>query len=143
MRSESRIFNGLAGFLILLAVIYGVWTRATNEGTDWVGTVALVLSAGLCGLCGQYFSFVARRIDLRPEDRGDADVTDGAGDLGFFSPGSYWPIALAASASLAGMGVVFWQSWLMALGAVAIIAASGGLLFEYYTGSRGEGEGGY
>ncbi len=51
--------------------------------------VALALSGLLCLMCGGYFWFVSRRIDLRPEDRDDAEIADGAGEIGFFSPGSY------------------------------------------------------
>jgi hypothetical protein len=142
MRSESRIFNGIALFLFVMAAVYGLWTREITEGsaigTEWVGVVALILSGLLCLMCGGYFQFIARRIEPRPEDRADAEISEGAGDLGFFSPGSYWPITLAASASLAGLGLVFWAPWLMVIGAVAIIGAVGGLLFEYYTGSHAQ-----
>jgi hypothetical protein len=138
VKSEARIFNGLTAFLWLLAVIYYVWTNNTGEGADWVGTTALILSGGLCGLCGGYFWFVSRRIDPRPEDRGDAEIDEGAGELGFFSPGSYWPLGLALSAAFAGLGIVFWATWLIILGGIAIIVAVGGLLFEYYIGPSAE-----
>jgi hypothetical protein len=140
MRSESRIFNGIALFLFVMAAVYGLWTReielGSAPGTEWVGVVALILAGLLCMMCGGYFSFVARRIDPRPEDRADAEISEGAGDLGFFSPGSYWPITVAASASIAGLGIVFWAPWLMIIGGIAVITSVGGLLFEYYTGSH-------
>ena len=66
MKSESRIFNLLALFLFAMAAVYGVWTSKTGEGTEWVGVVALILSGLLCGMCGQFFSLVARRIEARP-----------------------------------------------------------------------------
>jgi len=138
MKSESRIFNGVALFLFVMAAVYGIWTKNTSEGTDWVGTTALVLTGGLCFLCGAYFSFVARRIEPRPEDRADAEIDEGAGELGFFSPGSYWPFGLAVAASLGGLGIVFWAPWLIGLGAVAVIASVSGLLFEYYIGASAE-----
>ncbi len=136
MKLESRIFNSLALFLFITATVYHIWTGNTAEGADWVGTTALVLSGGLCGLCGLYFSFVARRIEPRPEDRDDAEIDEGAGDLGFFSPGSYWPVGIALSVAIAGLGAVYWAPWLILVGGVAIISTVGGLLFEYYTGSR-------
>ncbi len=136
MKLESRIFNGLALFLFIVAAVYYIWTDNTAEGADWVGTPALVLSGGLCGLCGLYFAFIARRIEPRPEDRDDAEIDEGAGELGFFSPGSYWPFGLALAVAIAGLGAVFWAAWLIAVGAVAIIGMVGGLLFEYYTGNR-------
>jgi hypothetical protein len=142
MKSESRIFNGIALFLFVMAAVYGLWTREIDtgsaRGTEWVGVVAMILAGLLCSMCGGYFAFVARRIEPRPEDRADAEISEGAGDLGFFSPGSYWPITVAGAASLAGLGIVFWAPWLMVIGTVAIIAAVGGLLFEYYTGSHAQ-----
>ena len=136
MRSEARIFNGITVFLWVIAAVYAIWTGNTTEHTDWVGATALVLSGGLCGLCGGYFWFVARRIDLRPEDRGDAEIDEGAGELGFFSPGSYWPLGIALAAALTGFGIAFWAPWLLALGGVALLITIGGLLFEYYVGQN-------
>jgi hypothetical protein len=134
MRTESRIFNGVAVFLFASATVYAIWTgKERNVGTDWIGTVALVLSGMLCLMCGLYFSFVARRIEPRPEDRLDAEIDEGAGDVGFFSPGSYWPFGVALAAAVAGLGVAFWYPWLIAVGMVAVLLAAGGLLFEYYT----------
>ena len=49
-------------------------------------------------MCGGFFWFVSRRIDLRPEDRPDGEIAEGAGEIGFFSPGSYWPFGLALAA---------------------------------------------
>ena len=72
-----------------------------------------MLSGGLTGLIGGFFWFVSRRIDARPEDRKDADIADGAGELGFFSPASYWPFALALSAALMGLALAFFYSWLI------------------------------
>ena len=134
MRSESRIFNGVAAFLFFIAIIYSVWSgKERDVGTDWVGAVAMVLSGLLCLMCGLYFSFIARRIEPRPEDRSDGEISDGAGELGFFSPGSYWPFGLALSASVVGIGVAFWYPWLIGIGVAALMATVGGLLFEYYT----------
>ncbi len=87
-------------------------------------------------MCGGFFWFVARRIDLRPEDRPDGEIVDGAGEIGFFSPGSYWPFGLALAVLIAGIGMVYWMWWLIAAGLVGVLIGTGGLLFEYYTGSR-------
>ncbi len=137
MKSESRIFNLVAVFLFACAAVYAWWTTSdfagSTEGTEWTGVTAMVLSGALCGMCGMYFQFVARRIEPRPEDKPDAEVSDGAGELGFFSPGSYWPFGLALAAAVVGLGLAFWSVWLIIVGGVALLAATGGLLFEYYT----------
>lgn len=130
MKVEALVFNIIAIFCVAAAVTYGVWAK------EPIGTTALVLSAGLTGMIGAFFWFVSRRIDARPEDRKDAEIADGAGELGFFSPASYWPLGLALSVALAGLGLAFWYFWLIAIAAVAIICTVGGLLFEYYVGQN-------
>ena len=130
MKVESLIFGIIAFFCVAAAVVYGLWAQ------EPIGTTALVLSGGLTGLIGGFFWFVSRRIDARPEDRKDADIADGAGELGFFSPGSYWPFALALSAATMGLALAFWYSWLIVIGAVALLVTIGGLLFEYYVGQN-------
>ena len=130
MKIESLIFGIIATFCIAAAVVYGVWAQ------EPIGTTALVLSGGLTGLIGGFFWFVSRRIDARPEDLKDAEIADGAGELGSFSPGSYWPFALALSAGLMGLALAFWYSWLIIMGGIALLLTIGGLLFEYYVGQN-------
>jgi hypothetical protein len=138
MKIEARIFLWIALFCWALAAVYGYWTYLDDphHRIEWVGFAALILSGGLLGISGSFFWFVSRRIDPRPEDRSDGLIAEAAGELGFFSPGSYWPIGIAGAATFAGMGLAFVQLWLFIIGAVAIIATVGGLLFEYYIGGR-------
>ncbi|MEV0650922.1 cytochrome c oxidase subunit 4 [Phytomonospora sp. NPDC050363] len=136
MKTEAKIFHVIWVTLLVFAGGYVWWAKAVDGKIEWVGTVALVLSACLIAMCGLYFSFVARRIDPRPEDREDGEMAEGAGEVGFFSPGSYWPFGIAATCTIAGVGVVFWYPWLIAVGLIAVLVTVGGLLFEYYTGTR-------
>jgi hypothetical protein len=136
MKTEYKIFGVVALFLIAAMGVYWWWTDSTLGNVEYVGVVALFLSFVLCTMIGGYFWFVSRRIDPRPEDRDEGEIADGAGEIGFFSPGSYWPFGLALSATIAGLGLVFWQVWLIAAGMIAVIFAACGLLFEYYSGTR-------
>jgi len=136
VKTEYKIFAGVAAFLFSMAILYGLWTNGESGQMEWIGVVALVLSGLLCSMCGGFFWFVSRRIDLRPEDREDAEIIEGAGEIGFFSPGSYWPFGMAVSATVAGLGLVFWMWWLIALGLVMVIFAASSMIFEYYTGTR-------
>jgi len=136
LKTEYKIFAGVAVFLFAAAAVYGIWTNGASGGVEWIGTVALILSGLLCSMCGGFFWFVSRRIDLRPEDREDGEIAEGAGEIGFFSPGSYWPFGLALSASIAGLGLVFWMWWLIALGLILVIVSASSMIFEYYTGTR-------
>jgi hypothetical protein len=132
VKVEALIFNIIGLFCVIAAVVYGFWAR------EPIGTTALVLSAGLTFLIGGFFWFVSRRIDARPEDRKDADIADGAGELGFFPPASYWPFGLAMSAALMGLALAFFYSWLILIAAAALLITIGGLLFEYYVGQNAQ-----
>jgi hypothetical protein len=129
MKVEGRIFLFLFGFLAIATVVYGILAR------EWAGTTALALSSGLAFLIGFYVLFTGRRIDERPEDNPEGEVADGAGELGFFSPHSWWPLALASSASIVVLGLVFaW--WIVALGVACLGISIVGFVFEYYRGQE-------
>lgn len=134
MKIEAKLFELLTVFFILVAIVYGVFTYFSRTGLEWAGLTAIVLSAGLTLIVGTYFRFVARRLDVRPEDYEEAEISDGAGELGFFSPGSYWPILVAGSAALAALALAFFQLWMIVVAGAAVIAATAGLVFEYHLG---------
>jgi hypothetical protein len=135
MHIEARLFEFLTAFFALTAVGYGVLTAMyATGGIEWAGTTALVLTTGLTLITGTFFRFVARRLDTRPEDYEDAEIADGAGELGFFSPGSWWPLLIALSASVTAVATALWLPWLLAAGVVFILASVAGLVFEYYIG---------
>lgn len=132
MKVETRIFIIIAVFCFIVAVVYAWWAR------EVVGIVGISLTGGLCLIIGTYFWFVSRRVEQRPEDNPDADVTDGAGELGFFSPGSYWPFGLALGAALGAVALAFFYAWLIAIAAVVILLMVAGLVFEYHVGPNHE-----
>ncbi|MDT4999302.1 MAG: hypothetical protein QOK12_1407 [Mycobacterium sp.] len=135
MHIEARLFEFLTAFFALVTVVYAVLTALyANGGVEWAGTTALVLTTGLTLITGTFFRFVARRLDTRPEDYEDAEISDGAGELGFYSPGSWWPLLIALSASVTAVAVALWLPWLIATGGTFVIATAAGLVFEYYTG---------
>ncbi|MBB3661201.1 MULTISPECIES: cytochrome c oxidase subunit 4 [Prauserella salsuginis group] len=135
MKNEARLFDIVMVFAFFVAVVYGVMTGVmTEDGVEPIGTVALILTGGLTLLVGSYIRFVGRRIPDRPEDNEEAEVSDGAGELGFFSAGSYWPAGLAAFAALAGISLAFMQIWLLIFAIIGLLITIGGLVFEYHSG---------
>ena len=102
---------------------------------DPTGTTALVLTTGLCGLMTFYLFYTSRHIAPRPEDRPEAEIPEGAGELGFFSPYSWWPLYTGLAVAVCVLGVVFgW--WLLIIGTGALVIAVSGFVFEYYTGEH-------
>jgi len=126
MHVEARLFELLTAFFFVAAIVYVILSK------EPAGSAALFLTGGLALIVSTYFRFVARRLEQRPEDNPEAEVSDGAGDVGFFSPGSYWPITLAFAAGLLGISVAFWYVWAIVIAGVFLLVAVGGLVFEYH-----------
>lgn len=124
MKFAWRMFAGIAVFYAILAAVYN---RLSSE---IVGSAALGLSAGLAGLVGFYFWYTNKRVGLQPQDKEDGEIYEGAGELGFFSPGSWWPLAVAAASIVVGLGLILgW--WLSAIGIGLLVASVVGFTFEY------------
>jgi cytochrome c oxidase subunit IV len=126
VKTESRIFEILTIFFFVVAIIYLVIAK------EPAGTAALFLTGGLSLIVGTYFRFVSRRLELRPEDNPGAEVSDGAGDVGFFSPGSYWPFGLALSVALVAISLAYMYFWALTISGVILLISIGGLIFEYH-----------
>lgn len=127
LRVEGYLFVLCAVFFGVSDVVYWFWSK------DPTGTTALALTVGLAGLVGFYLLFTGNRIGLRPEDNPDAEISDGAGELGFYSPHSWWPLFTAGAAALAALGLAIgW--WLFLIGIFCVVLASIGFVFEYYRG---------
>jgi len=121
----------LAGCVFFFAVTAIYWF-VTNE---IIGTTALLLTGGMAILIGFYVLLSTRRLGRLPEDENDAAIDEANPDYGFFSPHSWWPLALAISAAMIFFGFVV-ASWIVVLGVLALFYSLIGLLFEYYRPSR-------
>ena len=116
MKTNWMLFVGLSIFYVIITIVY--W-QVDGEA---LGITGLLLSACLAGMVGFYIWFTAKRIghDL-PEDRPTAEIAEGAGELGFYSPHSWWPLPVALSAIIMGVSlVVGWWLTLISLGALVI-----------------------
>ena len=129
MKAEAWIFVVCTVFFALVSPAYWFITY------DPTGTSALVMTALLNALVTFYLGFHATRMEPRPEDRLNGEIADGAGELGFFPPYSWWPLWCALTLGLIVLGVVigWWMTIIgFGLGAVAL----SGLVFEYYRGEH-------
>lgn len=129
MKVNGYVFSIIAAFLAITASVYWYLSR------DPTGATCIALAGGLGLLIGFYLLFTATRMEARPEDRGDADISEGAGVIGHFSPGSWWPILIAGSVLFVILGIIF-GVWLLLLGVLALGIAVVGLLFEHYAGAN-------
>ena len=134
MKIEGYIFGFIAAFLVPVTLVYWFLSK------DPTGTWCLALSIGLTGMVGYYLLFTARRMEARPEDRPDAEISEGSGEIGFFPPHSWWPIALAAGFTVTMVGLII-GPFLVLIGGLMLVITVLGLLFEYYVGiNRTQGQ---
>jgi protein-S-isoprenylcysteine O-methyltransferase Ste14 len=127
MKFEGGLFIGCAIFFGVVDVIYWFLSKEVT------GTTALALSVALAFLTGFYLLFTGRRLPERPEDNADGEIEQGTGELGFFSPHSWWPLYVGLSAAIAALGVAIgW--WLFLIGLLALFLTVIGFVFEYYRG---------
>lgn len=130
MKIEAWLFLLLGVFFIPVAVVYGFMV----DWNEHVGFLALFLLAALCLMIGVYVYYTGNRVGPRPEDRLDAEVHEGSGEQGHFSPWSWWPLVLALAAASGFLGLaVGW--WVFLFGAGLAVIALVGWVYEY---SRGD-----
>ncbi len=125
MKASWKLFGGLSVFYVIMTVIY--W----QIGGEEVGIAGMLLSACLAGMVGFYVWFTQKRIGVTlPEDNLTAEISDGAGELGFYSPHSWWPLPVALSACVFALGlIVGW--WLSLIGLGALVISIIGMVTEY------------
>jgi hypothetical protein len=125
MKVNWQLFSGLSVFYVLMTIIY--W----QVGGEPVGVGGMLLAACLAGMVGFYVWFTQKRIGtVLPEDNLAGEIADGAGELGFYSPHSWWPLPVALSACTMGLGLIIgW--WLTLIGVGAIMISIIGMVTEY------------
>lgn len=143
MKTNARLFLFLTAFYALDALIYGWYSYnymikyvggEKVQQIEWIGTAAIGMLAFLAGFIYFYVNKSANNTALLPEDRLDANIEDGDAEIGFFSPWSWWPLALGFFAAIVflSLAVGWWLTFVsVPLALVAVI----GFVFEY---SRGQ-----
>src|SRR3984957_19833010 len=127
MKVEGWLFLGCGVFL---GGPHAVYWYTSKEVT---GTAALAFAVGLAFLTGFYVLFTGRRLPRRPEDDPQGEISQATGELGFFSPHSWWPLFVGLAAATAALGAAIgW--WLFLIGLLALLLTTIGFVFEYYRG---------
>jgi Cytochrome c oxidase subunit IV len=127
MKVEGWLFLGCGVFFVGADIVYWYLSQ------DPTGTAALALAVGLALLTGFYILFTGRRLPRRPEDDNEGEIIQGTGEIGFFSPHSWWPLWVGLTAAFTAVGVAIgW--WMVLIGVMALMFAAIGFVFEYYRG---------
>ncbi len=139
MKAETWVFVATTAFFVVMTPIYWIATaqgKYLDGNGDWTGFTALAMTSLLFLMISVYLGFHARRMDARPEDRDDAEIADGAGELGFFPPYSWWPLWCALTLGVVVFAVAMDAWWLVIIGSGLGMVALSGFVFEYYRGEH-------
>lgn len=134
MLSSVRILLAMAAYFVIATIAYGVLTYQDFGAIEPIGTAAMGLSMILSVFIAYYLYSGHRRTAMLPEDNYEGNIADDSGEVGFFSPWSWWPLILAASAALAFLALaVGW--WLFYISVPFVLVGVIGFVYEY---SRGQ-----
>jgi len=130
VKASFRLFIGLSLFYAVMAGVYYL------VGGEAVGITCISLSSGLAAIIGFYIWFNDNRLGILPQDNLGGNISDGAGELGFYSPHSWWPLPVALSACAAGLGLLLgWWLTLIAIGVLLFSVIGFSLEYEKPTNS--------
>jgi hypothetical protein len=129
MKVEAIILLFLGVFFGLVGVVYWFWSY------EQAGTAMLVGTCTLGFLPGSYYWYWHRRMGKRVEDRDDASIAEGAGDIDSFPSSSIWPFVLGMGAFLTVNSLVF-GIWLIFPGISLILTALVGVTAESRRGGH-------
>ncbi|AZN29067.1 cytochrome c oxidase subunit 4 [Flaviflexus salsibiostraticola] len=116
---ETLFFATPGAFFVLVALAYAFVTNA-----EPIGTMALAGLAFMFFFVTGYLWLTSRRVDFRASDDEEGEIHESAGEIGEFSPHSWWPFVagVAATVVAAGFAVGWWMFGLgLVLGAMAVV----------------------
>jgi hypothetical protein len=129
VRVEAILLLFLGVFFGIVGLVYWFWSY------EDAGTAMLVGTCLLGFLPGSYYFFWHRRMGYRVEDRHDASIEEGAGEINSFPGSSIWPFVLGMGAFLTVNSLVF-GIWLILPGITLIITALVGVTAESRRGGH-------
>ena len=136
MKAMWRTLIAVMIFVLAMILLYPLWQQKDFGSVPEVaGPIALVMVALMLGLAGWYLWVTNKKFSNSPEDNPEAEIAEGAGDYGFFTPYSWWPLFLGFSAAglFAGLAVGWWLFMIFVVtGAISLV----GWTFEAYKGEN-------
>lgn len=128
IRVEMLMFFLGTLFFYPVAIAYAIVAEF-----EAVGTVTFLLLGTLCAMVGGYLWILGRRVDQRPEDDPYGEIEEREGQLGEFSPHSWWPFVLGLAVTIVFAGVAIGR-WVVLIGVLIAVVGLVGQLFEFSRG---------
>lgn len=135
MKSNIWILVAMAIYFTLATAAYAIWSTIEYGTFEIIGTAAMAMLIILAVFIAFYLNNASRRAGVLPEDNLDAEIADDSGEIGFYSPWSWWPFVIGASASVAFAAIaVGW--WLFFVALPFALVGIVGFVFEYDRGAH-------
>ena len=135
MRSNIILLLVMAAYFTLADIAYGVWTYIEWGYIEPIGTAAIGLLVILSVFIAFYLWSGMRRSGTLPEDNLFGNIEDESGEVGFYSPWSWWPLMLGMSSAMAFASLaVGW--WMFFIAFPFAIVALVGFVYEYSRGAH-------
>lgn len=129
MRTYGLFLCGIGVFFGVIGLVYWFFSYEDGGFLMLIGTTLLGLFPG------SYYLWWSYHMKLQPDDDPDADVAEGAGDIGSFPASSIWPFILGMGALFATLTFVF-GLWTAPIAAALLISgAIGGTVESRHGGA--------
>ncbi len=130
MKTNIVVLLVMAAYFTIADIAYAIWTYEEYGAVEPIGTAAMGLLVILSVFIAYYLYSGMKRTATLPEDREDGNIEDESGEMGFYSPWSWWPLALGASAAIMFTGLAV-GSWVMFIAIPFALVSLVGFVFEY------------
>jgi hypothetical protein len=135
MRSNIVILLVMAAYFTVADIAYAIWTYLEWGHAEPIGTAAMALLVILAVFIAYYLWSGMKRSGTLPEDNLNGNIEDESGEVGFYSPWSWWPMVLGASSAVAFTSLaVGW--WLFFIAVPFAIVGIIGFVYEYSRGAH-------
>lgn len=133
MKTNVNVLWVLTAFFVVATAGYAGWSWLYFGLVEPIGTAVIGFLIFLTSFIAFYLQSIIKKDEYLPEDRLDGEIEEGAGEVGFFAPWSWWPIFVAASAGIVFLALaVDW--WLFFIGVGLSIIGIIGWVYEHSRG---------
>lgn len=135
MKSNIWILIAMSAYFSVATAAYAIWSSLEYGTFEVIGTAAMAMLVILSVFVAFYLNNANKRAGLLPEDNLNGEISDGAGEVGFYSPWSWWPfvIGLSSAVAFASLAVGWWLTFVALPFAIVGLV---GFVFEYNRGAH-------
>lgn len=133
MRTNVNLLWVLTAFFVVATAGYMLWSISYFGYIEVIGTAVIGFLIFLTSFIAFYLQSGIKKGAFLPEDRDDGEISEGAGEYGFFAPWSWWPFFLSAAIAVAFVGLAAgW--WVFYLAVPFALVGLVGWVYEYSRG---------